>query len=87
MARDRLKLVLMQDRMALAPHTMEQMKDAVIMAISRFVEIDENGLEFEWKGNERNKALRQHTCKSVRRRAKPSIELPNIRLRAGRHGA
>ena len=56
-ARDRLKLVLMQDRMALAPHTMEEMKDAVIMAISRFVEIDEEGLEFEWKGNERNKAL------------------------------
>lgn len=70
-ARDRLKLVLMQDRMALAPHTMEQMKDAVIMAISRFVEIDENGLEFEWKGNERSKALVANIpVRSVRRRGK-----------------
>jgi cell division topological specificity factor len=70
-ARDRLKLVLMQDRMALAPHTMEEMKDAVIMAISRFVEIDEEGLEFEWKGNERNKALVANIpVRSVRRRAK-----------------
>ncbi|MGI6626791.1 MAG: cell division topological specificity factor MinE [Bacillota bacterium] len=56
-ARDRLKLVLMQDRMAIAPQTMEQMKDAVIMAISKFVEIDESGLEFEWKDCERKKAL------------------------------
>ncbi|HHT84885.1 MAG: cell division topological specificity factor MinE [Bacillota bacterium] len=70
-ARDRLKLVLMQDRMALAPHTMEQMKDAVIVAISRFVEIDEKGLEFEWKGNERNKALVANIpVRSVRRSAK-----------------
>ena len=70
-ARDRLKLVLMQDRMALAPHTMEQMKDAVIMAISQFVEIDEKGLEFEWKGNERSKALVANIpMRSVRRRVK-----------------
>ena len=43
----------------------------MIMAISRFVEIDEEGLEFEWKGNERNKALVANIpVRSVRRRAK-----------------
>ena len=50
---------------------MEQMKDAVIMAISQFVEIDEKGLEFEWKGNERSKALVANIpVRSVRRRVK-----------------
>ncbi len=56
-ARDRLKLVLMQDRLALSPQTMEQMRDAVILAISKFVEIDESGLEFDWRDSERKKAL------------------------------
>ncbi len=70
-ARDRLKLVLMQDRLALAPHTMEQMKDAVIMAISQFVEIDESELEFDWKGSERKKALvASIPVKSIKRRGK-----------------
>ena len=69
MAKDRLKLVLMQDRLAIAPHTMEQMKDAVIVAISRFVEIDDKGLEFEWKGSENNRALvASIPVRSVRRR-------------------
>ncbi|HHW18827.1 MAG TPA: cell division topological specificity factor MinE [Firmicutes bacterium] len=56
-AKERLRLVLMQDRLSLAPHTMEQMKDAVIVAISRFVEIDPHGIEFSWKDSERKRAL------------------------------
>lgn len=56
-AKDRLRIVLMQDRLSLSPRTLEQMKDEVIMAISRYVEIDPNGIEFEWKGTDRNKAL------------------------------
>ena len=56
-ARDRLKVVLMQDRLAIAPQTMEQMQDAVIVAISKFVEFDEKGLEFEWEDTDRNKVL------------------------------
>ncbi len=47
----------MQDRLAIAPQTMEQMQDAVIVAISKFVEIDEKGLEFEWEDTDRNKVL------------------------------
>ncbi len=70
-AKDRLQLVLMQDRLALAPHTMEQMKDAVINAISQFVEIDEDGLEFEWKGHDDRKALIANIpLRSVRKRGK-----------------
>lgn len=56
-ARDRLRLVLSQDRLSLAPQTMEQMKDAVISAISKYVEIDQEGIEFSWSDQERKKAL------------------------------
>lgn len=56
-AKDRLRFVLMQDRISLAPHTMERMKDDVIAAISKYVEIDKPGIEFSWKEFDRNKAL------------------------------
>ena len=71
-AKDRLKLVLIQDRLALSPQTMEQMKDAVIMAISQFIEIDQAGLEFEWKDNQRKKELvASIPVRAVRRRGNP----------------
>lgn len=56
-AKDRLRLVLMQDRMSLGPAVMEEMKDAVILAISRYVEIDTAGIEFTWKEIDRKRAL------------------------------
>lgn len=56
-AKDRLRLVLMQDRMSLAPHIMEKMKDEVILAISKYCEIDEPNIEFCWKEVEKEKAL------------------------------
>ncbi len=56
-AKDRLRLVLMQDRISLAPGTVEQMKDDVIVAISKYVEIDRAGIEFSWKDIDRKRAL------------------------------
>ncbi len=56
-AKDRLRFVLMQDRISLAPHTLERMKDDVIAAISKYVEIDGPGMEFSWKEFDNNKAL------------------------------
>lgn len=56
-AKDRLRLVLMQDRLSLAPHVMEQMKDDVILAISKYCEIDKTNIEFSWKEMEDEKAL------------------------------
>lgn len=56
-AKDRLRLVLMQDRLAVSPQIMEQMKDDVILAISRYVEIDRLGIEFSWKEVDQKKAL------------------------------
>lgn len=56
-AKDRLRFVLMQDRLSLAPQTMEQMRDDVIVAISKYVEIDNSGIEFSWKEIDRKRAL------------------------------
>jgi cell division topological specificity factor len=56
-AKDRLRLVLMQDRISLAPRALEQMKDDVISAISKYVEIDRSGIEFSWKDIDRRQAL------------------------------
>jgi len=56
-AKDRLRVVLVQDRLSLAPALMEAMKDDVILAISKYVEIDTGGIEFVWKDLDRRRAL------------------------------
>lgn len=56
-AKDRLRVVLVQDRLSLAPALMESMKDDVILAISKYVEIDTGGIELEWKDLDRRRAL------------------------------
>ena len=56
-AKDRLRFVLMQDRLSLAPQTMEQMRDEVVLVISKYVEIDRSGIEFNWKDIDRKRAL------------------------------
>jgi cell division topological specificity factor len=67
-AKDRLKLVLIQDRLAISPHVMEKLRDDVIMAISKYVEIDADNTEFMWKDIDRQKALvASIAVKSVKR--------------------
>jgi cell division topological specificity factor len=44
-ARDRLKLVLMQDRSALPASVMEQIRKEILQVLSKYVEIDETALE------------------------------------------
>jgi cell division topological specificity factor len=44
-ARDRLKLVLMQDRSALPASIMEQIRSEILQVLSKYVEIDESALE------------------------------------------
>ncbi|MGI6662676.1 MAG: cell division topological specificity factor MinE [Bacillota bacterium] len=56
-AKDRLRVVLMQDRLSLSHGIMEEMKDEVIMAISKYVEIDRPGIEFSWKEIDKRRAL------------------------------
>jgi cell division topological specificity factor len=45
-ARDRLRLVLMQDRSALPAPIMEQIRKEILQVLSKYVEIDEKALDF-----------------------------------------
>lgn len=46
-AKDRLKLVLVSDRAGCSPEIMEQIKNDIIAVISRYVEIDQEGLDIK----------------------------------------
>ena len=46
-ARQRLRLVLMHDRLDLAPETKEDMKQEIWEVVSRYMVIEEDFLEFE----------------------------------------
>ncbi|ROR29145.1 cell division topological specificity factor [Mobilisporobacter senegalensis] len=46
-AKDRLKLVLVSDRANCSPEIMEQMKNDIINVISKYVEIDTDGLDIK----------------------------------------
>ena len=44
-AKERLQLVLLQDRIKLPPPVMEQMRDELIDVISKYVDIDNEGID------------------------------------------
>lgn len=47
MAKDRLKLVLVSDRANCSPETMEMIKNDIIEVISKYMEIDTQGLDIQ----------------------------------------
>lgn len=46
-AKDRLKLVLVSDRAGCSPEIMEQIKNDIIAVISKYVVIDQDGLDIK----------------------------------------
>ncbi|NLJ97422.1 MAG: cell division topological specificity factor MinE [Clostridiales bacterium] len=46
-AKDRLKLVLVSDRAGCSPEIMEQIKNDIIKVISKYIEIDLDGLDIK----------------------------------------
>ena len=46
-AKDRLKLVLVSDRANCSPDTMEMIKNDIIQVISKYMEIDTQGLDIQ----------------------------------------
>ena len=56
-ARERLRLVLVQDRCSIAPHIMESLKEDLIKVISKYMEIDETGLEVTFSDEDNSLAL------------------------------
>ena len=48
---DRLKLVLVSDRANYSPEIMEQIKNDIIAVISKYIEIDQEGLDIKNNSN------------------------------------
>ncbi|GAB4287267.1 MAG: cell division topological specificity factor MinE [Oscillatoriaceae cyanobacterium] len=53
----RLKLVLAYDRAELTPEVFEAMRQEIIEVVSRYVEIDTEGLDLSLENNDRTTAL------------------------------
>jgi cell division topological specificity factor len=56
-AKNRLQLVLLHDRVDLSPGLMRQMKDDLVDVISKYVEIDVDGVEVSLSQNRRESCL------------------------------
>ena len=51
-AKDRLKLLLVSDRANCSPDIMEQIQKDIINVLSKYVEIDQSGLDIKIEQNE-----------------------------------
>jgi len=56
-AKDRLRLVLVHDRASLSPRLLESLKGDLIQVISKYLEIDEEGLEVSFDQEQESMAL------------------------------
>lgn len=54
LAKERLRLVLMSDRVSLAPDTFDSMKVEMLSVVRRYLEIDERSLDMHFENAERN---------------------------------
>jgi cell division topological specificity factor len=53
LAKQRLRLVLMSDRISLAPETFDSMKGEMLSVVRRYLEIDEGSLDMHFENAER----------------------------------
>lgn len=56
-AKERLKLVLVHDRVSISAATLEKMKDELITVISRYVEIEPDGVQVTFTQGKRESRL------------------------------
>ncbi|HBG01507.1 MAG TPA: cell division topological specificity factor MinE [Firmicutes bacterium] len=67
-AKERLRLVLVHDRASLSPGLVEAMREELIAVISKYLEIDEEGLEVNFDESDDSVALIANIpVKSVKR--------------------
>ena len=56
-AKNRLQLVLVHDRVNLSPGRMDELKDELIQVISKYVEIDQTGIDISLSRDEKQSRL------------------------------
>lgn len=68
-ARERLRLVLVHDRADVSPHMMDSIKEEIVKAISRYMDIDETKMEVDLTNSANTVALTANIpVRKVRRR-------------------
>ena len=83
MAKERLRLILMSDRVSLAPDIFDAMKGEMLAVLRRYLEIDEHGMDVHFENAERQFALlatipvrevRTHDAIALARRPVPQAD-------------
>ncbi len=68
-AKERLRLVLVQDRALLSPGLLDKLKEDIVEVLSKYMEIDEQALEVNLDNSDESVALVANIpVKSVKRR-------------------
>jgi cell division topological specificity factor len=85
LAKERLRLVLMSDRVALAPETFDMMKGEMLNVLQRYLDIDEHGMDVHFENAERRFTLYANIpVTSIK--SSDAIEQERQRLAVGANG-
>jgi cell division topological specificity factor len=78
-AKERLRLVLLSDHLALAPDVVEAMKTDLLEVISRYVEVDETNVEVTFEHREHEVAMLANIpIRSMKERERPRVKLAPV---------